>query len=310
MLTWTQMQTKAVRLSRDTNPATRIQLAEDMNTGCHMFNAKLARYFSRKQQFTNIVANQSIYQTPIDSVRVTGMGQFVTSTFETPIREIRSEEEWRQITAYKSYASSWPAFYFVLGNDEIQIWPVPSQAVTNGLRFYYQQQDYDLSVEDIVSTALTPVQTVTMTNGSTLVTSTGSTFSSQLKGLMFQNTSVTNLTWYEIVDVPTTSTLTLKSAFVGPSAASLAFRIGQMPIIPGQYHDAPVHYALGLFFMSKGNAARAQYHLGSDEPGKRGMFWSMVNDAISEYSSSSTSNVIIDDPGGYNPWFLTPTPAP
>ena len=72
-LTWSDLTTKAVRLSRDTSPATLTQLQQDMNTGYHMFNAKLGRYYSRKQQFTDVVANQSIYQTPIDSVRILGM---------------------------------------------------------------------------------------------------------------------------------------------------------------------------------------------------------------------------------------------
>jgi hypothetical protein len=299
MLTWTDLTNTAVRLSRDTSSGTLTQLQQDMNQGYQLFNAKLSRYFSRKQQFTDIIENQGIYQTPIDCVRIIGMTVAISNTYQTPVKEIRSEFEWRQIVAYP-YASNWPAYYFMIGNDELQLWPTPSQDVTNGLRFYYQQQDHFLSVDDIVSSDLSPVQTCTVTNGSVTVTSTGSTFTSQLVGLYFQVTGVTDNTWYEIVEVPTSSTLTLKSAFVGTSGASQSFRIGQIPIIPGEYHDALVNYALYLFFSGKGNETRGQQHLG--------LFNASVDDAIQQYSSSTEGNVISDDGAFLNSWFITPLP--
>lgn len=312
MLTFSDLQNKFVRLSRDTTSNTLTQGIQDMNQGYQMFNAKLSRYWSRKQQFTDVIEGQSIYQTPVDSIRVIGM-TVATATgvnaYSPPVKEIRSEYEWRLIKTVPNYASNWATYYFVLGTDEVEIWPVPSSNIPNGIRFYYQVQDHFLSVNDIISSSLNPVQTCTVTNGSTLVTSTGATFTAQLKGLWFQLTGVTDLTWYEIVDVPTSSTLTLKSAFVGITGASQAFRIGQIQITPQEYHDAPVHYALGLFFSGKGNEARAQYHLGSDEDGKRGMYWSMVHDAVKEYSSSTEGNVISDSDNWISPWVLTPLPG-
>lgn len=298
-LTWSNLQAKAVRLSRDTTPGTLTQLQQDMNTGYQQFNTKLARYWSRKQQFADIVTGQGIYQTPIDCVRIIGMTVAVSNTWQQPVKEIRSEFEWREITAYP-YSSNWPAYYYMIGNDELAVWPTPSQTVANGLRFYYQVQDHDLSVNDVISSSFSPAQTVTMVNGTTAVISTGSTFTNQLVGLSFQLQGVTDLTWYEIVAVPTASTLTLKSAFVGNSGSALAFRIGQLPIIPGQYHDALVNYALYLFFSGKGNEARSTQHLN--------LFENMITDAIEEYSSSTEGNVITDDGDYLNTWFVTPIP--
>lgn len=298
-LTWSDLTTKAVRLSRDTNSGTLVQLQQDINTGYQLFNAKLSRYWSRKQQFTDITAGQGIYQTPIDCVRIIGMTVAVSDTWQQPVKEVRSEFEWRQITAYP-YSSNWPAYYFMIGNDELAVWPTPSQDVTNGLRFYYQQQDHDLSVNDIISSSLSPVQTVTMVNGSITVTSTGSTFTNQLVGLWFQLTGITDLSWYEIVAVPTSSTLTLKSAFVGNSNSNLTFRIGQLPIIPGEYHSNLVDYALWLFFSGKGNESRATLH--------KKLFDDAIEDAVQAYSSSTEGNVIMDDGGYLNSWFITPIP--
>lgn len=300
-LTWTQLQNKAQRLSRDTTPATLEQLQQDMNTGYHLFNNKLSRYWSRKQQFTDLVIGQSTYQTPVDSIRVEVIVIAVSETYQIPVKEIRSEFEWRQITAYP-YNSNWPAYYFVLGTDQVALWPTPSQDVANGLRFVYQQDDFDLSVSDLVSGEKSPVVSATFTNGSPTVTATGAVFTPQMRGLWIQNTGVTNLTWYEIVDVPDSTTLTLKSAFVGISGSGLSFTVGQLPIIPSPYQDAIINYALYQFFSGKGNDARSNQHLS--------LFNATVDDAIQQYSSSTQGNVLTDDDNYVNAWFLTPLPPP
>lgn len=300
-LTWTELQKKAVRLSRDTTGNTLEQLKQDMNTGYHLFNNKLGRYWSRKQQFTDLFEQQQIYQVPIDSIRVIGIVIAVSDTYQIPVKEIRSEFEWRQITAYP-YQSNWPAYYFMIGNDEVALWPTPSQDVVNGMRFYYQQDDFDLSIDDVVSTEQNPVVTITATKDSPTITASSAIFTPQMKGLYFQATGVTNLTWYEIVDVPDSTHITLKSAFVGITGSGLSFRIGQLPIFPGQYHDSIVNYALYQYFSSKGNEARASQHLA--------LFDASVEDAIEMFSSSTEGNVLTDDDNYVNAWFLTPLPPP
>lgn len=304
MISWTEAKAKFQKIAGDYTQTTLTQAEQDMNIGQQRFNAALGRYFSRKQQFTDIVDGQGIYQTPIDCVRVIGMTVAVSDTYQTPVKEVRSEFEWRQIVAYP-YSSNWPAYYYMLGNDKLQLWPTPSQDVANGLRFYYQQQDYDMSVDDITSTSTGA--TVTVTNGSPLVTATSAVFTPDMVGLQFQLTGVTNLFWYEIVDVPTSSSLSLKSAFVGLTGSAQAWRIGQIFIFPGEYDDVPIDYALGRYFESKNNMARARtyYNEDTNNPGK---FNAAVNDAVEKYSSSTEGNVIFSDSDYVNAWFLTPLP--
>lgn len=297
MISWTEAWVKAQTISGDFSDTTLVQLKQDMNIGYQRFNAALSRYFSRKQQFTDIIEGQGIYQTPIDCIRIIGMTVAVSNTYQTPVKEIRSESEWRMITAYP-YSSNWPAYYFMLGNDELAVWPTPSQDVTNGLRFYYQQQDHFMSIEDI--TSISTSSTVTVTNGSTLVTATSGIFTPNMKGLKFQLTGVNDLTWYEIVNIPTASTLTLKSAFVGLSGSAQAFRIGQSYIFPDEYDDVPMDYALARYFETKNNPQRAAYH--------RKNYDDAVESAVEEYSSSTEGNVITDDATSINSWFLTPLP--
>ena len=87
---------------------------------------------------------------------------------------------------------------------------------------------------------------------------------------------------------------------MGTSGSGLSFRIGQLPIIPSEYHDALVNYALYLFFSGKGNENRANQHLG--------LFNAAVEDAIQQYSASTEGNVIFDDGSFINAWFITPLP--
>ena len=297
-LTWTQILDKGQRLSRDTTSSTLEQLKQDCNQGYHQFNNELSRYWSRKQQFCDLTAQQQIYQVPVDCLRVIGVVIAVSSTYQIPVKEIRSEFEWRQITAYP-YSSNWPDYYYMIGKDEISFWPTPSQGVTDGLRFYYQQDDVDLSVADVTSTTLSA--TVTCNNGSPTVVATSNVFSQEMIGLSFQITGATSNQWYEIVDVPITTTLTLKSAFVGYSGTGMAFRIGQLPILPGSYHDAIVNYGLYQFFSGKGNEARATQHLT--------LFNSQVESAKELYSSSGSGNVISDDQIAVSAWSITPVPG-
>lgn len=292
------------RLAKSNNSDDLTQLSQDWNTGYHMFNAKLARYYARKQQFTNLVANQSIYQTPVDCVRVMGITISVTSTYKQPLIQVRSEQEWRQIISYPQ-ASNWTSHFFVLGNEEVQFWPTPSQNVTNGIRFYYQPQDHDLSIDDV--TSVSTGFTVNVTNGSNLVTASGSAFTPDMASLEFQLNGVTDLTWYPIVSA-TNTILTLQTPFVGTTNTTAAWTVGQSSIIPQEYDDAPMHYALGNYFMAQNNVPRANYHLGQDEEGKRGMFYAMIQDCLGAYSSSSTSALIKGDELPLNVW-LVPPPA-
>lgn len=301
MLTFTEAWQKAQIISGDFTDSTLTQLKQDINVGYHKFNASLGRYFSRKQQFTDIIEGQSIYQVPIDSIRIIGMTATISNgagAYKVPVKEIRSEFEWRNIIAYP-YSSNWEAYYFMLGNDEFQLWPTPSQDVTNGIRFYYQQQDHDLSIEDITNDSTSA--TVTVTNGSTLVTATSAVFTPNMANLRFQLTGVNDLSWYEIVDVPTSSTLTLKSAFVGLTGTAQAWRIGQPFIFPDEYDDTPIDYALARFFESRNNPQRATYH--------QNKYQAAVNDAVEQYSSSTEGNVITEDGSYINSWFITPIPG-
>lgn len=297
MLTWQDLYIKTQRLAKDSNADVLIQLKQDLNTGYHMFNQKLARYYSRKQQFTDLINSQQVYQTPVDNVRIIGMTALVSPSYEIPLKEIRSEYEWRQIISVKNYKSNWPVYYFVQGKDLVSIWPVPSQTIANGMRYYYQPQDHDMTIDDVTST--TTGKTVTVANNSVSVSAdTDNPFSTDMASLGFQVTGQVDVTWYNITSA-TSSSLMLEEAYVGVSGSGKAWRIGQLPIIPQEYQDAPMHWALFNYHEANGNSNRSQFH--------KNQYDNLVMQCQEDYSSSSESSVIDEGSNeGLNMWVVPP----
>lgn len=297
MGTWTDVKTKLAMQAKTTTTTQLTQLYEDWNTGHRLFTAKFARYYARKQAFTSLVASQSLYQVPVDSVRTIEVVVSVSSTQSVPLRQVRDEEDWRRLK-FQPVTSNWPTHYFNIGDDLIEIWPTPSTSRTSGIRYVYQPFSPDLSIDD------TTTGTVTVTNGSVTVTNSSNNFNTDMGGLWFQVTGLARPLWYEIVSA-TTTVLTLKSPYADVSGSGKSYRVGQKVLIPQEYQDAPMHYALGMFYSGQGNEGRAQYHLGTAK--KPGMFYQMIADAEAEYASSSQSSLMTEgDETGYDPWFISP----
>lgn len=295
MITFEDVYIKAQYLSGSTNSADLVQLKQDVNIGYQRFNAAIARYFTRKQLFTDIVANQQYYQVPIDTIKVMTVTVKLSTTYQYPLTQIRDEMEWRNMNIYP-YPSNYIWNYFVLGNDQIGLYPIPSTTVSNGLRFVYQPQDVDMTKDDYTT------GTASIAVGDVTVTGVGTTWDQTHVGMQFQITDGTDGNWYEIDSVTNTTTLVIKTPYAGVVSASAAgYRLGQVFIFPGEYDDVPVDYALARFFESRNNATRAQYH--------KTKYDMAVKDAIEKYSSSSTSNVITGESDGLNLWWAPPIPG-
>lgn len=295
-LTYTDVLTKLKTQAKSTETSTVTQLVQDYNTGYQQLLSKLTRYWTRKQQFTDLVSGQQIYQTPVDANKIEAVTAQVTTAYKPPLEPVYSEEEWRRLTSYPM-TSSWPTYYYVIGQKEIGLWPIPAATVTLGLRLVYQPRAFNLGIADITSTSASA--TASVTNGSTVVTLSASVLTTSQAGLNFQITGILDDTFYDIVS-STSSTITLEAPYVGPSATGLAWRIGQLPNLPTEFHDVPLHYALWLYYSAEGNESRASLH--------KKFFDDGTNEALARYSSAQESSVITEEVEMYNPW-LVPPPA-
>lgn len=295
-LTYTDLLAKLKTQAKSTETSVTTQLVQDYNTGYQQLLSKLTRYWTRKQQFTNLVSGQQIYQLPVDANKIEAVTAQVTTSYKPPLKPVYSEEEWRKLTSYPM-TSSWPTYYFIIGQKEIGLWPVPASSVTLGLRIVYQPRAFNMSVADVTSTTLGA--TASVVNGSTTVTLSSGVLTTDQSGLNFQATGILDDTFYDVI-ASTSTSLTLEAPYIGPTASGLAWRIGQLPNLPSEFHDVPLHYSLWLYFSAEGNEPRASIH--------KKFFDDGTNEALARYSSAQEASVLTEEAEVYNPW-LVPPPA-
>lgn len=286
-MTWQEIYTKTRGIAGLSSTDDLTQVKQDLNIGNKRFNAAINNYFTRRSKSASIVAGQQYYQLPPDCIRVTGVDFLQSASRRIPLTQVRSEYQWRSLNSTEQSGNSLQ-YYFVKGADELGLFPVPSEATTNGLIIYYEPKGFTLSQDDY-STG-----TVTLTEGSATVTGSGTTFTSSMVGREFKVTDGTDGYDYKVASFTSTTVITLEEPFIGISGAGKTFNIGEAPVYPSEYHDAPMDYALSRFFETANNPDRAKYH--------KNNFDEAVREAREKYASSSSSQVITDAPASYNPW--------
>lgn len=287
-MTWGELTTKTQKLAGDESAATLVQLKQDMNIGNKRFNAALNNYFNRRSKATNLEDGQQYYQLPADCLRVSGVDYLLSAARRIPLDQVRSEHQWRLLNSTEQ-SGNYLTYWFQKGADELGIFPIPSADTTNGLIIYYEPKGFTFSQDDYTT------GTVSLTQGSTTVTGSGTTFTSSMVGREFRVTDGSDGYDYRIAGYTSGTVLTLEEPFLGVSGAGKTFILGEAPIYPSEYHDAPVDYALSRFFEMNNNPVRAKYH--------KDNFAMAIADAKEKYASSSSSQVITDEAASYNPWF-------
>lgn len=293
-LTYTNILTKLKAQASTADAGVVTQLVEDYNTGYQRLRSKLNRYWVRKQQFASLVAGQQYYQLAVDVKAIEAVSVQVSTNHELPLRRVASEADWRALTSQVG-TSTRPTHYFPTGNRAIGLWPTPASAVSLGLRVVYQPRPFSLSVADITSTGVGA--TAIVVNGSRTVTLSGAVLSGDKTGLSFQVTGILDDTIYSIV-ASTASTLTLEAPYVAASAAGLAWRVGQTPDLPEEYHFTPGHEALAMRWEAAGNSERSAFHLKRSKDQEQ--------EALASYSSAGSSSIITEETPSPNPWLQSP----
>lgn len=294
-MTFQALYEMAQAISGDTSTATELELKRDINTGNKRFNAALNNYFNRKSKSANTVADQQYYQLPADAGKVLGMDFLETATRRHPLTQIVSEASWRLMNIDTTSAGVL-THWFQKGRDEVGVYPVPSAATTGGLIIYYEPKGYRFSQDDYTT------GTVALTEGSATVTGTGTAFTAGMVGREFTITDGSDGYEYRIASYTSTTVITLEEPFIGFSGSGKTFTIGEAPLFPAEYHESLVDFALARFYQKNNNATRAQYHMSGDMR-RPGLWESAITDAQGRYSSSSSSQVIIEgDTAAYNYW--------
>lgn len=170
--------------------------------------------------------------------------------------EILTRQEWDDTNVFPYYGDIPNNFYIYPGGDhggQVGIWPIPS-TTGNLITFNYKYRIPDLSLDDYTTPG-----TLSVSHGSVAVSGTAGvalipTTNAQLESrwIQFAQPKGDNL-WYQIATVDDSADLTLYQPYQGISVTGATgglYTIGQMPIIPEDFHDILVYRALYVYFSS------------------------------------------------------------
>lgn len=263
----------------------------DINTGGSKFLAALDRPVQRRSRTTNVVASQQYYQNPEDALRPREVS-YLMGTQWVPLDEVTDEHYWRQLNWVTT--TGVPTCFYVRGDDEIGLYPIPGSAVTAGLELVFEIRHLSLSQADYTT------GTVALTNGSATVTGTGTTFTGAMNGRYLALTDGSDNNWYKIASFTSTTVLTLENVYQGLTGTVATYRIGEVMEIPEEYLEAPVDYAMFRYFLPRDRQKGMDY---------LDLFKAAEKDCRQVYGRKSASAVV--DPSGnlrrYNPLIDTPT---
>lgn len=281
--TFQQIHGEIQSATQNTSASELILIKRDANVATQRFKSVMTRPWSRIAKKANTVATRQDYQLPRSVLRPSGVDYLEGGTY-TPLIEIGSEEKWNLINSQTSIGSGGnPRYFFPKGKDVISLWPVPSEAVTEGLKVYYEPKQPRMISDDLTT------GTVTVTQGSTTITHSAAAFTPDMVGRYFYTTDGSDGNDYQIVGYTDSSNLVLENFYEGSSGSGKGFVIGVVPDIPDEYHPAIMDYCLARFYLRRGKVR--------DSRDMMSLFLNSI-DECKEVYASPTSNPNIHDPFG------------
>lgn len=166
-------------------------------------------------------------------------------------KEVTTEREWDALN--QTVITGDIATHYRIYDGFLEIYPKPS---TNGsvVTIYARRIARDLTFADFTTGTVDIV-----TNGSQLVTGSGTSWTAPMAGRWLKITPSNTATadgdgyWYEIAKVISSTTLVLRKPYLGTSlttGAAAAYIIGEASLIPEPHDVLPVYDALKTYFTS------------------------------------------------------------
>lgn len=197
------------------------------------------------------VASQAGYTLPFNNKQVINTTVLIGSVLWQPT-EVPTRKAYDALNVIP-FLNDFPQYYYIY-NNQLLLWPTPatsSQAIT----INYKKRLRELSAVDYT------IGTVTMTNASTSVTGSGTSWTTNMAGrwinvpLTTSNTTSGDDEWYQIASVTNATTLVLNNQYQGASTVGSSYTIGEVPILPEDYQDLPLYRSLYVYWNSIGKDA-------------------------------------------------------
>ena len=257
MITYTQLYSRAANIigvSTTTDTQDLANAKQDINQALRLFKNASRRYWTRKEVTANLVAGQQYYTFPEDMVRITEV-KANTGGYNWPLVNVDSEALWNRFNVIPSNTVIVPQFYFIRGRNEVGLYPIPSVSTTAGLIISYEPRMIDMTIDDVTTT------TVTVSNGSALITSPSTNFNTNMAGMYFTVTDGSDGNWYPIT-AATATQLTLENVYQGTSGTAVPCQIGLVPDVPEEFHLGLVYYAAYQFYLKRNDMGSATLYKG------------------------------------------------
>lgn len=183
------------------------------------------------------VASQQFYKIPADVHKVRTVTVTVGTTSYT-VKEAPDTQFWN--TLNESVQNSDTPEFYIVRNNEIGLYPTPSTA-GNTITIDYKKKIVDISNADYTT------GTISITNGATAVTGSGTTFTEAMVGRYLKTGDGY---WYLIASYTSATSITLDSAYLEVTVSGGSYTIAELSQLPDGFElmgvfDGVSEYYLG-----------------------------------------------------------------
>lgn len=258
------------------------------------------------EESVNTVPDQEYVEIPnhirrIVSARQTN-GSVPNSTTYLP-KLIFDPTKWDLIISSNLGTSDVPYFGYER-NGRFYIQPIPSGA--NSIKLRGRLIIRDVNIDDYITGSI-----VSITNGATTVTGSGTTWTTSMAGRWIRITESDTANkgdgyWYEIASVTSTTVLELKKPYQGTSVSvgTAAYLLGQITYEPESYQMAPIYRAVAQYWDTKENMVLSERYWrlydGGVEIGKSKEYGGIIGQMMQEAGESMEGPYISPDDTRFN----------
>lgn len=277
MLTFQDIYEEVQEQVQDTSAESLTLIKRAINQGAKKFGNMLNRDWRTTRRTFSLVADQQYYQLPEDCIRVKSLRVDVNDT-TYPLTEIADEDMWNDLNMTVD-SSSTPDYYFIEGNDLVGIYPIPAAAVTDGAILKYERSMRDMEQDDYEA------GTVSVTNGSTSVEGSGTTFTEKMVGrTLFITDGTADGMGYKIASFVDSTHVTIENKYGGTTGSAKTYKIAEVPDIPEEYHESLIDYGCFRYYLRRKNRGLAKDFAS--------VFSQALESCQANYSSKTTSQYV------------------
>lgn len=276
-MTLTEMIDQATTEVNDSSDRAKTIIKAGINRALTRMRARLRREYTFVTKKFSWVEGQASYQAPEDIIRG-GEIYAVIDGKRTALTRVDDDNKW-DLLIEDSQTAERPLFYRWTQPDIFEVFPAPDANINDGGRVRYQSRAMPLSQDDVTA------GTVDLTNGSATVTGTTTAFDVDMIGRFLKLADGNrHLSYYRIIDVASTTELTLENHWGGATVSGKNYKIGEQPNVPSEYHQSLIDKGIQRFYMSRKDSKLAK------EYGEE--FDVDALQAEGDYESNDTSTVI------------------